>query len=542
MTKKRAKFEVAFRVIFYVTLFFVLLIGCFMLLARSEKVVLFIGTHINEVLKYDNKSLEIKGLKGTINGGLIFDFALYKDLISKEEFIFEKGKISFGVERIFDKGIIPINADFEKLLVENIVFDKTYLKEIPPYSETVCFIDIPTNFELNNVHIDKLIINVKDINESNITCHNFTILPTENDNEKSLIFNTDFLWKNSKVGIASFSGTLIQKQKKINGKTDLSIAGQRIVTELNLSRNRGGKVIVGGYISEGKINTELLSNWLGSLWQQYLPISVKGNINCLGSWLYNPSVGMMGNLNGTCEAIKINLNPFNFNIAIFSNSWNILNGNLSVTDNGSIFLGAPAAFNGKIESVFNKEDRKWDSTFECRNLNIASLSNILPMPIKLGFNIPNLSGQADFSLITVGKEPNTTLRIATNDIVTEKNGAANRLSGYAAWTVAEGFNNLEANLTIRRLNGNPNFFARFSDNKTMLPGVPLAFEYKLHGDPKMDLALVGKFITGEGQEEYIRGEASGLFKKGNGSIESTFNKLNYGGVSKLSLLDLLLAR
>ncbi len=76
----------------------------------------------------------------------------------------------------------------------------------------------------------------------------------------------------------------------------------------------------------------------------------------------------------------------------------------------------------------------------------------------------------------------------------------------------------------------------------MLPGVPLAFEYKLHGDPKMDLALVGKFITGEGQEEYIRGEASGLFKKGNGSIESTFNKLNYGGVSKLSLLDLLLAR
>ncbi|MDD3001652.1 MAG: hypothetical protein PHF29_07845 [Candidatus Riflebacteria bacterium] len=546
MQNKSKKIGLTIRVIIVVSLFFGTIIALAALATNSEYVSEYVLRRIAQGVA--NKGFEVN--LSDIKGKFIDKITIKKVKIKKnsDKFAVLLDNIAFGLnfERLYTKGVVSFDIDAENAVISGLNISNERILNIPTYNDLTCFAYFPAEIEISSLNIKKIRYVFNKLKDTELVLAPLKITPTNNVLEKNLVAYFKASWKAGNLGVASFSGTLNQKAKKINGTIDVAMAGQKLKSEINVSRKKGKNFEVSGYLSESVFDTAPISRWLAGLWQDNFPFSFDGKLSCSGSWLYNSNVGFLGNLSGKCEKLHVVAMGLFIQVLELNNTWQYLNGTISINDTGSRLFDFPAILNGKIDSVFFDNERKWDLNFICKNADAASITATLPWGIKYGLNLPQLKGEFDLSVSVIGKDPNTTLRIASQKLVSGSDNEMAEISGTVSWLYSEKQKHVEAIIDVENIDGVPRFFSRFALESALNDikknyNETVKLNYRLFGDPYAETSLEGAFTgTEAGAIESIL--LFGSFLGGEGSLKLESKEKQIAEAHKVNIYDLLLLK
>ncbi len=547
MAISKKKIGLTLKVLALVVGFIALFLGVVYGLISSKKFTITIANRMVEHLKAKGKSASFENLTGTLKDSIAFDKLTIKDSSNGEEITIEKANMALDMGYLLQNGVFSFIVDAKSAVLKGKFFQDFDLTTIPAFTPLACLSYWQADTEIGALSLEKLTFVSNEVGNSKLDISDLEIVPTEKYQEKTFSANFELMWKDRAVGVASWSGVLNQRGRKINSKLQFAGLGQKIKTELNISRKRNRNIEYSGYLSEASIDVDSLSNWLISYWQDEFPFTFGGKINFSGSWLYNGKVGFLGNLSGECNNLSAIALGFFYKIFELNNQWKYLNENILIEDKGSKFLGVEARLNGKVESIFDEEDRKFDLAFNCTDAEGKDIIESLPWALRYALKMPSLDGKLRLSAIATGREPSTTIRLSSlgGVKVGDEEGAA-LVKGSGSWLFSRRQNHCEANLVASELVGMPKFFKRGN----LVPlfrggqGKNLILSYKINGDPTGDLYINGTFEN----SRFVAGGAESLLATVTGAFDANNRIIKIEGedfsevVKDAGICDFLLLR
>lgn len=367
--------------------------------------------------------VDFKNLQGNFYHGINIDAVKIKnpDLGFVGEF---KGiKLDFN----FDKMLAGKGITLDVLCREGEVQGAFYpekLDDLPPFPTLGCFADLPANLRLATIKIDK--IKLRPLHQFDLLFNFDSIFVRFLDGQKST-FDFNGLFKKNEFLNGSYSGIWNQNKNKLSGRFEGCFAAKKYALELILEQKHG-RLQASGHIPRGEIDLAVFSRWLIPLWQDAFPFGFDGLIKVGGSWVYNKNTGFLGNLNGSFSKVRLVAQGLFVTVFEFNGLYRIFDGNLELTDSGSTFVGFPAQLSGSIDSVFTPH-RKWELAFSADAIDLASFAARLPWGIKYSMNLPELEGDAEFSMSVRGRKPDIYAELETSSLEVETDRSNHLIKG-----------------------------------------------------------------------------------------------------------------
>ncbi len=494
----------------------------------------------------EKSQLEVTGFTGTVGSGIKIDQVKLKQ--AKPPFFVSADKIALSIDFLsIGKGTPIFTGSIDSISAQGMANSPVSSSSIPAYRGLQCFLGGIGNIRPASFSIGTIRFNPWSDTELVFVGENIQLQsPDENGSQKVfLALSGEF--RSRKILAGQFDGSLHKGFSKLTGNLDVNFAGQKIVSEINLSPDRG-HYKVGGFIASASLNITELSQWLIPIWQDAFPFGFDGSISGSGSWHYSRELGFFGNLAG--EAANLRMVALGLFISVFeiNCSWKYFDGSLSLADSGSLFMGFPAEIGGKIEAAF-EPSRKWGIDFSCSTIDFAKLTEGLPWGVKYTMALPPLEGLATFSLKLRGSRPEVASSLFTDRLVAGAISEQRDIAGSVNYDLGSGgpgkFRIAMKSVVLRNP---PPLWQRYRGRGGSLavvaalkPG-PYVFEYSFDGLDSSNLQLQGVFYR-NGEKV---GSARGNWHEGMGSSLAMLNESSEVAESfvanDLPLLDFILMK
>jgi len=489
--------------------------------------------------------ITLDGVSGSITGGLIIDSARIIRRSPALDVSIKDIRFAFNFERLLKAGVVSVSGSSGHIEVLGTLPARVPFPDLPAYHGAECLAALPTNVEIAEFSIASARLVPLPELPGEVKVGRLVVAAGENKGEQSLQFSAVALWKNRQVASASFSGLLRQRQRRLDGKIDLCVAGQKVASEFKLVQKRK-KPEISGYIASASIDVAKLSLWLGPLWQNHLPLGFDGHLDCTGSWLFNSEVGFLGNLSGKCQQLRVVALGFYFTLLELNGDWKLFDGNFVFDDSGSSVLGFAAELKGQIDSVV-KPERNWRLHLACPIIDFARLADALPWGLKYSLELPDLSGSAALTINLSGRAPDLAARVSTDGLMVAGKDGNRKIHGHAGYRqTGLSSASLALDFVTESRQVLPPIFTRFSRGHASLTQMtPVSglvnFNWKLSGPPLGDLKFRGN-VTDNGKEISV---LEGFWKSGAGHLRAFLAASAEDSpyvADGMTFLDLLFAR
>ncbi|GAB4278018.1 MAG: hypothetical protein Kow0029_21070 [Candidatus Rifleibacteriota bacterium] len=468
--------------------------------------------------EYNSFKVDFPGISGSLKDGIKISQLKIRNTAPVFSADIEKLSIEFNFSDIFSKKGLYCDVKCEKAKIVGNLFFK-WFNELPPFPEAGCFVKLPGNIFISSVNITELELKPSKEQDCHLLFSPLQLNAPDTDGVQA--FTTDFsgLIKARKLFSGSFSGKLNQRKRRLEGRVDSCLCGEKLITEVSLAAKHG-KLEAGGHIIEGCLNIAIISRWLVSLWQDGFPFGFDGKIKVGGSWVYGSETGFIGNLNGSFEKIRMVALGLFITIFELNGNWKFFDGNLEVTDSGSFFAGFPAVLSGGVDSVASP-NRKWNLSFKADTISMEQFYNDLPWGIRYGAGIPKIAGNAMFSLQVRGNFPEVVALLKTDRIFIEKGADSHRISGDITYKYGKGEPGIwKANISCDAIKGVVGMLNRFVSlnaklGEVMEKGRIERIAWEGIGTSLSDMNVKGKISDFMGDLEF-----AGCFKDGTGHFHT----------------------
>jgi len=485
--------------------------------------------------------VELEGFSGSLAAGFKFARLTVRRLKPPLQIQIYDADAQADFSEILTGGKIRLAASLSRVDLVGMSTCPIASSSVPDYHAFACFAGLPANVEIASFTVGHTAIKPFHDFPFQVEIASFTLHSADASGSSPLRADFTAQLRDKPVGRGVFSGSLQQRQRKLDGSLDLQIFGQTISTELALVERRGCPEI-SGYISSTTLDISKISHWLIPLWQDAFPFGFDGSIDCTGSWLFNSEVGFLGNLSGRCHNLRMVAQGLFITLFELTGSWKIFDGSFSFNDEGSRFFGFPAALTGKVESVL-QSSRRWELDFNCLTIDFARLTENLPWGVKYSMALPPLSGGATFSLQLRGSRPEISARLNTDDLSAGKKPERRNVTGAITYYLgAEGPGNLGIDMQCRSEYSLPPIFSRFKNGGGRLNNTlsgwqgPFLWQYNLQGSDSANLSFVGSLKAGDRSLE-----TNGRWHDGMGTIHTILDQ-NVFVAGNIPVLDLILAK
>jgi len=491
--------------------------------------------------------IDLENFTGSLAKGFRFARLTLKRHSPPLQLVASDACINVDFARLLTGGKLSVSASLAQLDLIGMTTCPIASSSIPDFKAFACFAALPSNIEIVSFSLEHATIKPYNDFPLLLELNQISLQPSEQSAELRLQVQIVASLRDKPAGSGSFSGFFRQQQKKIEGKLDLQMFGQKILSEISLAERRGCPEI-SGYISSTTIDLSQISHWLIPLWQDAFPFGFDGIIDCNGSWLFNREIGFFGNLSGQYRNLRMVAQGLFITLFKLNGTWKLFDGQLNFADEGSSFFGFPASLTGKIESVL-QSDRKWGLDFNCITIDFSRLADDLPWAVRYGMALPALSGGATFSVQLNGRRPEVSAKLSTADLKAGKGHEVRTIAGSIFYRLgAESSGNLGLDMICSSQQTLPPLFGRFKGNTGRLDSHlgnlhgPYSWQYELTGSDTTHLSLQGSFTAGT--EKIFN--AAGRWKDGMGSIhlllnaETQFSKSF--AANNIPMLDLILAK
>lgn len=497
--------------ILIVIIFFVILGVSFYCLFSSEKLTKFaIKTAIEKYLLVENLSINCNEVNGSVLSGIKIERIDIKHVKPNFEAVINGFIVKPSFGDILNKGAVQINGHIDSLDYTGTMKIPLYVASVPAFLGYGCFAGLPGNVKINSFNINEINLFPFDNKELYVTSNNFSLKSSKTTDSLDILSEFVVNWKRKILAKSFFSGIYDFRKNKLNGKLKIDAAKQIITSELSLAKGKKYLEVSGYIASDTIVDFMPLSQWLGYLWQLDYPYGISGKISCQGSWLYNPEIGFLGNLNGKYEKIDLSFLGLFISVLELNGDWKLFDGSLSFIDTGSKLLGFPATLNGKIESLTKASNRKWSLSFISNSLPLDKVTSSIPWMVKYSNGIPDLGGVATLSVELLGNRPKVNAKFEIQHLSQiSKKTSSSKTSGKALYILPEkGSGVLSGDFVSSSNKGLPIFFKRFSRNfyEKHNDEEPTKFKYILTGNPKEKIKLSGSLIYNDGTEYGASGE------------------------------------
>ena len=491
--------------------------------------------------------IEIENFTGSMASGFKFAKLTLKHRSPPLHLVALDASVKADFSKLLTGGKLSISASLAQLDLTGMAACPIAPSSIPDFNAFACFSVLPANIEIASFSLKHATIKPYQNLPLLLELNHIGLQPGEQSADHQLRAQIMASFRDKQAGSGSFSGIFKQQQNKIEGKLDLLMFGQKILSEISLSERRG-RPEISGYISSTTLDISKISHWLIPIWQDAFPFGFDGIIDCNGSWFFNNEIGFFGNLSGRCRNLRMVAQGLFITLFELNGGWKLFDGHLNFVDEGSRFFGFPAALTGKVESVL-RPDRKWDVDFSCVTIDFAGLADDLPWAVKYGMALPALSGGATLSVQLHGTRPEVSAKLSTDDLKAGKNHELRTVDGSIFYQLgAEGAGNLSVAMVCHSLHDLPPIFGRFKGAAGRLPAHlshlqgPYRWQYELKGHDSAYLTLTGSLTAGAARIF----NTTGNWHDGMGSIHLLLDAEAPApksfAASNIPLLDLLLAK
>ena len=521
-------------------IFSILTIGIYALLSSEDLTKYAINTAVTNFVPNEKVNLSFGNVEGCLLNGIKIGYIEIKHV--KPNFDAKIKNLFFKpvYDNLLKRGSVQIVGSIEDIDCVGVVKLPPMIASVPAFIGTECFAGMPNNIRIKSFDINKIRILPCGNSDLEVISNNVALKSQKDSDNLDVKADIKIDWKSKPFAKTFFDGVYDQKRNKLNGNIKINAAKQVILSELSVANGKKGLEVSGYVASETIIDLLPLSQWLGGFWQLEYPYALSGKLYCQGSWLYNSSIGFLGNLNGKYEKLDISVMGLFFSLLELNGEWKLFDGNLNFNDKGSCLMGFPASLNGNIESVATP-NRKWNLTFVSNSLPLDKLTSSLPWMIKYSNGIPDLMGIATLSVNLLGNKPVTNAKVELENLAQVSNSTS-KISGKALYIISEtGSGTINANFEVLANNGLPPFFKRFNNgfydiennNKTKN-----SYVYSVNGSLNDKVILKGKVKLGESKTFETNGElVDNRFKIGIVSNENRVYRYN-----SADPIDLLLMR
>lgn len=492
----------------------------------------------------ESYKVETLGLAGSLREGITLKSVTLKKTSPSVVIRAENVAVKFDFHSLFSMAQIFVEGNCEKIEV-SCNQPPQWLNSVPSFPEIGCFAHMPGNLHISKLNVEQIVF--KPINDDQILLRVFklALLGVGKGTLQNLSFACEGLFKKRQFLEGRFDGLLNQKNKKLEGRLNACLAGEKFSSELVIAQKKR-KFEISGHVAEGALNVTVLSQWLIPLWQDAFPFGFDGIIKIGGSWLYSENVGFLGNLSGDFEKVRMVAQGLFITVFELNGNWKLFDGSLEISDSGSFFAGFPAKLSGKIDAVFDSS-RSWNLNFKSDRIVMEKFFDELPWGIKFGMGIPSMKGNSIFNLQLRGTGPDISATLKTGGTKIEKDSALHSIAGYVAYKMGNGkLGEWTTNFECLSEKGVPGIFKRFSNNGEYLSSAldkigPLSFAWAGKGNSLDNLSISGGIKSEKAQVALFNGS----FKDGNGQfVTSLTGELSAPPIfraNNLSFLQLLLA-
>jgi hypothetical protein len=496
-------------------------------------------------LSSNKTGVTVEGVSGSFVEGLIIKRIVYKNSSAGLTLNLKKARVDFELDKFISLSSIQARIGVEKITLNGALMPK-WINNIPAFPEVACFVALPGNIKLAELTVDQFDFQPFNNDTFRFSLSQIKLGKFDDEKKQNLIFNYVGTVCKRKFISGNFSGNLSQRKRKLEGRIDACLAGKKLIAEI-IGANKSSGFEFSGHLVEGKLDLAVISRWLIPLWQESFPFGFDGIIDLGGSWVYNSRLGFVGNLGGGFQKIRMVAQGLFVTIFELNGSWKLFDENLELSDSGSSFFGFPAVFKGRVSSVF-EPDRKFNLSFNADNINLKQLYQDLPWGVKYGMGLPEMSGNASFSLVLSGRKPTIKSSFIGNNLNLKSKKSLYKLNFELVYN-SEAEENLNFSFFQRAefVKGQPDLFSRFTkQNRSLYSAISskssVSSVVSGSGISVQNFALSGKLIA---QQQKIV-DLAGSFHDGNGQLrtiafhENTDENLHGFVSGKFSFLQLLL--
>lgn len=480
--------------------------------------------------------IEIDKVNGSIASGLLIEKARIRQASKQFDAKIHDAHLDFAVADLLRSATISVEAKINTVEVSGLILPE-WADSMPPFSSFSCFGALPANLKIKSLGIDKFIARphpqvLIEFSETDLA------EATESEQQPlKLVFECSF--KGRPLGQGRFDGLFAIDQKKIEGTLALELAQQNLSCELSL-RERRRQTEISGFIATATMDITVLSRWLSPLWQDDFPFGFDGNLNFSGSWLYNNEVGLVGNIAGKFQQLRMVALGLFIPIFELNADWHFFDGNLRFEDAQSFFVYFPAVLSGGVDSLLSGKPR-WDVTFTSKAIDFAEFVAELPWSARYGLSLPELTGVAEFFLSLKSTRPEVIVFIKTDSLKAGKGLEARQIDGKIAYAMpGSGPGECTLEFDVASDHQLPPFFKKFSEFEGLSGSGPFNFNYSARGPS------LGKFAY-EGlvkRNDEILIHSTGSWEEGFGSARALVLNQDTGKAfvaDNIKTLDLILA-
>ena len=510
-------------------------------LLSSERAAQTIVAHLIKSAEANGYKAEFSGLSGSLKDGVELEHLSLRKTAPYQQIVFSEIQLTLDFGSLLTQARVLAEIDCNKVGISGAQ-PPVWFKDLPNFPETACLANLPGNFFLSRVKIEKLEFKPFSNDELKFEIADANLMPPDAEQQQSLILSLTGLFRDRQFATATFSANLSQKKQKLEGRIEACFAGKPLSCEIVVASKKGQPEF-SGHIASATLDLTVFSRWLIPLWQDAFPFGFDGLVNVGGSWIYSDKLGFLGNLNGDFKAVRMVAQGLFLTIFELNGAWKFFDGNLELTDSGSQFAGFPAVFEGKIEEVATSK-RRFNLTFKADKIDLASFYSDLPWGIKYGSGIPEFAGDALFDLHIRGILPDVSALFKCSEISVKSKTSLHDLSGQITFQREQKKGSVwKLELNGKFAEGIPALFERFHRN-----GQNLAESFKSKGGLRFVFSGKGSKssdmeITGNLSDENLQLTGfTGRFKDGLGRLCTTSSEevLNGFASSDINFTQLIL--
>lgn len=505
--------KISRNLIFVVILIFSLLAIIIYSILSSEKLTKFaIQTATLNFISNERLNIDLIDVEGCLLSEIKIKQIDIRHLKPNFEASIKNFKFKSDYSHILNNGSVSVVGNIGSIDLTGNFKIPSSVASVPAFEGIACFAGIPNNIRIASFDIND--IKIKPYSDGDLLILSDCIALKGNKDSDNIDTNADLKvdWKGKPLAKALFKGVWTKKKNKLNGKININIAKQVLSSELSLGKGKKGLEVSGYIASDTKINLLPLSQWLGPLWQIDYPYGLSGELYCQGSWLYNSEIGFLGNLNGKYDKLDISVLGIFLSLLELNGEWNLFDGNLTFSDNGSKLFGFPASLSGNIEAVASQK-RKWNLLFESNSIPLDQLTSSLPWMVRYSNGIPDLNGIATISISLLGNKPMINAKLDLKDLSQiSKVEPISKVSGKLLYVTPEtGSGTITANFEALTDNGLPQFFKKFSGNFYELENSKQknSYKYSINGVLSNKIKIKGIVKNLDGKSFETNGELIG---------------------------------
>lgn len=521
--------------VFFTVSFLVIIAGMFFYWAlHSEGFASFAIDYLIAQAAPETLRIEVGKVNGTIASGIIINNVRIRQPSKQFDTKINYAHLTFFVSDLLRSGTISVEARITSVEASGLLLPD-WPDSMPAFSAFSCLGALPANLKIKSLLIEKLILRPHPL--MLIEFSETDLLEASESDQQPLKFVFECSYKERPIGQGRFDGVLVLDHRKVEGTLDLELAQQNFSCELSL-RERRRQTEISGFIATATMDITVLSRWLSPLWQDDFPFGFDGNLNFSGSWLYNNEVGLVGNIAG--EFNKLRMVALGLFIPIFelNANWRFFDGNIAFEDTGSFFIYFPATISGSVDSVLSGKPR-WDVTFASTAIDFAEFVAQLPWSARFGLSLPELAGKAEFFLSLKSIRPEVKLFISTDSLKAGKGLESRQISGAINYVLpGSGLGEYTFDFNVASEHQLPPYFQKFSDFEHLGGQGPFIFSYSARGPDFGNFAYKG--LVKRNDEAFIR--SNGVWEEGFGHARAVYQDSDRTfAADDIKTLDLILA-